>query len=191
MTPGGNPAPGAKGDFNVSRERGAAGLAEDAEAAEEELNWINRMMRDKLGMTDASQRNKAAEALISFGSSVLASRGDDWQALGEGLQAGYGTVTQINDEEAAALAAQQEAILEENRWRAEMALKELAARKGAGVDGMPDKLAAVEETAAYLALMYPALSEQEIRAMAERYVGIKSEAAWANADPFAFLEGVS
>lgn len=144
-TPGGRPAPGAVGDLNTSRERGDAGLAEDAAAATEELNWINRMMRDKLGMTDASQRAKAAEALVSFGSSVLASKGDDWQAIGEGLQAGLGTVTQINDEEAAGMAAQQDAIIEENRWRAEMALKEIAARRGGGAaGGMPADIQKLE-----------------------------------------------
>lgn len=145
-TPSGRPAPGAVGDLNTSRERGDAGLAEDADAANEELNWINRMMRDKLGMTDASQRAKAAEALVSFGSSVLASRGDDWQAIGEGLQAGLGTVTQINDEEAATMAAMQEMIIDENRWRQEMALKELNARRGGGAagGGMPADIQKLE-----------------------------------------------
>jgi hypothetical protein len=137
-TPAGRPAPGAVGDLNTSRERGVAGLAEDAEAAEEELNWINRMMRDKLGLTDASERAKAAEALVSFGSTVLASKGDTWQSIGEGLQAGLGSVLAANDEEAASIAAQQEAMEEDARWRADYALRELNARRGGGAaGGMP------------------------------------------------------
>ncbi len=164
--------------FNASRERGVAGLADDAAAAEEELNWINRFMRDKMGMTDASQRAKAAEALISFGSTVLASRGDDWQAIGEGLQAGLGTVTQINDEEAAALAAAQEAALEDSRWRAEMALKSLNAK---GNDEA-SKLDRVGIMAQEILLMNPGMTEQAAWAMAERYLGIKSQADWEQND---------
>jgi hypothetical protein len=187
-TPSGRPAPGAVGDLNTSRERGAAGLAEDAEAAEEELNWINRQMRDKLGMTDASERAKAAEALVSFGSTLLASKGDTWQAIGEGLQAGLGSVTAANDEEKAALAAQQDAMLEDARWRAEFALEELRARKDAGTEGgMPKKLQEVTEYVDWLMAMDPTLTLDAAQDMAERYLGIKSQEAWST-NPYALPE---
>jgi hypothetical protein len=186
-TPGGRPAPGAVGDFNTTRERGDAGLAEDAEAAKEELNWINRMMRDKMGMTDASDRAKAAEALVSFGSTLLASKGDSWQAIGEGLQAGLGSVTAANDEEAAALAAQQQAMIEEDRWRAEYALKDLQARRGGGDSGL-GKVEDLMNTMSYLRAINPNLTEEQARQEAERILGIKSEAAW-NADPNAWMAG--
>lgn len=147
-TTGSPAAPGTVGDFNASREvvqtTGPAGLAEDAADAEAELNWINRQMRDKLGM-DASQRAKAAEALISGGAAMLASRGDGWQAFGEGVQAGLGSVQAADAADAEAAFAEQEMAIEDARWRQEMALEELRARKGTGAGGdLPDKIEQLE-----------------------------------------------
>lgn len=154
---------GAVGDFNAARtaakDQGSAGLADDAAAADEQLNWINRQLRDRMGM-DASQRAKAAEALISFGSTVLASRGDDWQAIGEGLQAGYGTVSQMNDEQAASAAAAQEAALEESRWQQEMALKRLRGEGGEG-GNPPDKIEQIQYLMAMAKIANPNISEAE------------------------------
>jgi hypothetical protein len=147
-TTGAPDAPGAKGDFNASREAartvGPAGLAEDAAAAEEELNWINRQMRDRLGL-DASQRAKAAEALITGGAAMLASRGDGWQAFGEGVQAGLGSVQAADAADAEAAFAAQQMAIEDARWRQEMALKDLQARSGgAGGADLPDKIEQLE-----------------------------------------------
>jgi hypothetical protein len=173
---------GPRGDYGGSKGSVDAGLADDAAAADEELNWINRMMRDKLGLTDKSQRAKAAEALISGGAAMLASRGDSWQALGEGLQAGYGTVTQMNDEEAASLAAAQSAMADESRWQQEMALKRLQAVSSGGGDKMSTVQAYMKQ------LMDAGWEYQAAKDEAERYAGVKSPTAWSQSDIFDMIK---
>jgi hypothetical protein len=163
-TTGSSAAPGTVGDFNASREAartsGPAGLAEDAAAAEEELNWINRQMRDKLGL-DASQRAKAADALISGGAAMLASRGDGWQAFGEGVQAGLGSVQAADAADAEAAFAAQEMAIEDARWRQEMALEELRARSGGSDGDAPDKIEQIQYLMAMAKIANPNITEAE------------------------------
>lgn len=163
-TTGSPAAPGAVGDFNASREvartTGPAGLAEDAADAEEELNWINRQMRDKLGL-DASQRAKAAEALISGGAAMLASRGDGWQAFGEGVQAGLGSIQAADAADAEAAFAAQEMAIEDARWRQEMALEELRARSSGGGGDTPDKIEQIQYLMAMAKIANPNITEAE------------------------------
>lgn len=88
--PGGTP-----GDFNNSRGTIDAGLDADYEQAEEELNRINRFMRDRMGL-DASQRRSAAAALINFGGALASTPGNFLQGF---AQAGVAGLEGFRDEE--------------------------------------------------------------------------------------------
>ena len=76
-TMGKNQRPRARSDASVgtdyNTQRGKS--IEDDQDEEEQLNWINRQMRDRFGM-DAEQREKAANALISFGGGLASTPGN-------------------------------------------------------------------------------------------------------------------
>lgn len=76
------------------------GLAEDAEAAEEELNFLQRFMRDKLGMDTPEERQRAASALASFGATLASTPGNFLEGFSAATKAGMDTLT---DEEQRAL----------------------------------------------------------------------------------------
>lgn len=98
------------------------GLEEDAVEAEKKLNFMQRFMRDKLGMEDPDQRHSLAMALIKGGAAMATTPGDFSEGLAAGTSAG-----------ADAYVGEEERGLENDRKRELMDLKrEEAAAQRAG-----------------------------------------------------------
>lgn len=76
------------------------GLAEDAEDAEKELNFMQRFMRDKLGMDTPEERQRAATALAQFGATLASTPGNFLEGFSAATNAG---MTTFNEEEQRAL----------------------------------------------------------------------------------------
>lgn len=72
-----------------------ASLADDAEAAEEELNWIQRQMRDRFGW-DEKERAQVVKMLAAAGSTMATTPGNAMQ----GISAGAGAAADAMAEDA-------------------------------------------------------------------------------------------
>lgn len=142
LTGGETGTQGAVGDFGGSQTGDIAGLAEDAEAAEEQLNAINRWMADR-GM-DPDERSAAADALIRMGATMMMTPGNFGEALGAGLSAGLdeysGALDTLQDralaEQEAAMRAQ-EFQLAQSLGQQELALNRMRI-EGGGDEGITD-----------------------------------------------------
>lgn len=96
---GGN---GPVGDF-----KGSKGLAEDAADAEQELNWINRQMRDRFGM-DEDQRSDFSRALIAGGATLANAPGSFLQGFTQAGVSGMEAYDAAGDKRNAALSASEQ-----------------------------------------------------------------------------------
>jgi hypothetical protein len=159
------------GNMRASRTGDPAGLADDAEAAEEELNWINRQMRDRFGM-DKSERGRAAQALIRAGTAWAQSPGSVFEGFNAGAGAGLEAWQGLEAQEYQRAQDVLDRDVKDRTLAAQERLRERADMS---------KFDQVKEMAGELLATGQYTPEEAIQ-MAERYYGIKNEAAWKSVD---------
>jgi hypothetical protein len=171
---------GAIGDFRGSQTGDPAGLAEDAEAAERELNGINRWLEAR-GF-DEEERHALSLGLIRMGATMMSTPGSFGEALGAGLNAGLDTYTgQLSEAEAEEM-ARMEMDMDQQRQQAELSIlqsrearERLAARMateapsfGSDLEAYEYFLAKIEESP-----IYDGLPDEERRDLARAAAGMR------------------